>query len=244
MAVTRGQGNPSWNREETLLALDLFFSLHGQNSNDNSAAVAELSEFLRQLPYHSQAVKNPTFRNEAGVKFKVQNLRSALTGHGLSNCSKMDRVIAMEFGSDPSEVSRLSQQIRSTVKELERDDFEMADDFLEDFYEGKSTFVAHRKIERNSKLRTSLLKKLEDDELECEICFLSRPKLERNLHEALFEVHHLVPLAILNFEQKTKLSDVSLLCASCHRAIHKLMSIEKRNISIREARKALGVPDE
>lgn len=53
MAVTKGHGNPKWNREETILALDLYFKLDGQAVAPTDMAVPELSKFLRGLPYLS-----------------------------------------------------------------------------------------------------------------------------------------------------------------------------------------------
>lgn len=31
MAVTKGHGNPNWNRDETILALEAYFALGGKN---------------------------------------------------------------------------------------------------------------------------------------------------------------------------------------------------------------------
>lgn len=241
MAVTKGHGNPRWNREETLLALNLYFEFNREIPSASDPRIVELSGYLRHLPYHSVARRKETFRNIAGVNFKLQNIRNALTGRGLSNISKMDRDISEEFGDRPDEVARLVKVIRSTVKLLETDDFELMDDFEEEFYEGKSVFVAHRKIERSRKLRQSVLKSRGDHQLVCDICNFGRPYLDRSLQEAFFEVHHLIPLANLVEERATTVADISLLCASCHRGIHKLMSIKKTNVTIEDAKNALGI---
>ena len=57
MAVTKGHGNPKWTRDETILALDLYFDSDGQIPSSNSAEVIELSNLLRSLPYHSEAAR-------------------------------------------------------------------------------------------------------------------------------------------------------------------------------------------
>lgn len=119
------------------------------------------------------------------------------------------------------------------------DDYEVSDDFEEEFYEGKSAFAMHRRVERNKKLRKSLLSKLKDEELVCEICGLSKPGLERSIHESLFEVHHILPLSDVDGTRATKIGDVALLCACCHRAIHKLIALEKKFVGIQDARKIL-----
>lgn len=84
MAVTKGQGNPDWTREEVILALDLYHSLDGKIPNSKDERVCELSRTLRAFPHHRLAARTESFRNPAGVAFKLQNLRSVSTGRGLS----------------------------------------------------------------------------------------------------------------------------------------------------------------
>lgn len=239
MAVTGGHGNPKWNREETILALDLYNGFEGGIGSKSSEEVLELSNFLRNLPYHQTSKKNDTFRNVDGVYFKLQNLRSALTGEGLNHTSKMDKAIATEFGDKPEEVARLAKLIRASAKILTPEDYEVTDDFEDEFHEGKSVFASHRRTERNKKLRGKFLRRLDDADLKCGICGLERPHLNRSVHESLFELHHVLPLSENTGARITRLSDVVLLCASCHRAIHKLMAEKKRFVGIDEAAEVL-----
>lgn len=83
MAVTQGHGNPNWNRDETILALEAYFALAGKNPSAKDPLIIALSQTLRALPYHGEAARKSTFRNPDGVAFKVQNLRSRETGKGL-----------------------------------------------------------------------------------------------------------------------------------------------------------------
>ncbi len=52
MARTSGHGNPKWNRDETILALDLYFDCEGAIPSHLDQRIVELSNFLRRLPYH------------------------------------------------------------------------------------------------------------------------------------------------------------------------------------------------
>lgn len=113
MAVTQGHGNPNWNRDETILALEAYFALAGKNPSAKDPLIIALSQTLRALPYHGEAARKSTFRNPDGVAFKVQNLRSRETGKGLGNVSRMDRDIWEEFGANPGEVTRLATLIRA-----------------------------------------------------------------------------------------------------------------------------------
>ncbi|MNW10501.1 HNH endonuclease [compost metagenome] len=58
------------------------------------------------------------------------------------------------------------------------------------------------------------------------------------LQEAMFEAHHLVPLAETG-ERKTRLADLALLCACCHRLIHRAMVAKADWIGLVEARALL-----
>lgn len=75
------------------------------------------------------------------------------------------------------------------------------------------------RVERNSKARKMALEKYG---LKCESCEMS---YEDNVRAAVFEVHHKVPYAE-NFEtRRLKVSDLAVLCANCHRMIHKMPDV-------------------
>ena len=100
MAVTQGHGNPKWTRDETILALDLYFAVQPRMPSGIDMDVKALSSLLRRLPYHEEAARKPSFRNPDGVAFKLQNIRQVATGKGLGNVSQMDRTIWSELGHD------------------------------------------------------------------------------------------------------------------------------------------------
>ena len=83
MARTQGHGNPDWTRDETILALALYFDCGENVPSKSDPRVQQLSALLRGLPYHAEAARKETFRNPDGVGFKLHNLRSVATGKGL-----------------------------------------------------------------------------------------------------------------------------------------------------------------
>jgi 5-methylcytosine-specific restriction protein A len=97
MAVTKGHGNPDWTRDETVLALDLYFHCDRIVPGRADPRVKELSDLLRTIPWSPDVKRNDRFRNPDGVRFKLQNLRSVETMRGLKNISAMDRTIMAEF---------------------------------------------------------------------------------------------------------------------------------------------------
>ncbi len=237
MAVTQGHGNPKWTRDETLLALGLYFTLKGQVPSPKAPEIIALSNLLRSLPYHAEAAKQPTFRNPDGVGFKLMNLRQVATGKGLGNVSTMDRQIWNEFGERKDEVHKLAAAIRVGIAVAGSEQLPEIDQELS---EGRLLTALHVRRERNPKVRKMLLDDRRLAGFRCEICDLTRPDLEEPLQEAMFEAHHLVPLAEAG-ERKTKLNDLALLCACCHRLIHRAMVSKARWIGLIEAR-AMIVP--
>lgn len=239
MARTHGHGNPKWTRDETILALNLYFDCHEQIPSRSDARVKDLSNLLRQLPYHRSASRVESFRNADGVTFKLQNLRSVATGKGLGNVSGTDRQIWTEFGLYPEKVKQLAGLIRLGV-ELTKSVHEGVQDDEEEFFEGRVLTELHKRIERDPKIRQRILatrRKL--GSLTCDMC--SRPSrcADSRFEDATFEAHHLIPLGT-TANRKTRLADIALLCANCHRLLHRAISIRKRWLSIEEGREITG----
>ena len=97
--------------------------------------------------------------------------------------------------------------------------------------EGKPLYVLHKRIERNSAI--SKKKKnnaLKENKLKCEVCGFDFYKVYGDRGHGYIECHHKKPLSELRGETDVKLKDLSLLCANCHRIIHR----KKPYISVSE----------
>ncbi|GLU34028.1 HNH endonuclease [Trinickia caryophylli] len=238
MARTHGHGNPNWTREETILALDLYFELDGKIPSGADERVKALSELLRRFPYHAAASKKASFRNPDGVAFKLQNLRQIATGKGLGNVSETDRAVWAEFGASPEAVKSTANSIRAGVVAME-----VADTFAPDteFAEGRIVSELHSRREREPKLRERLLSARRGrGKLFCEMCGEPPPAANAALKESHFEVHHIVPLSYAG-ARITRLADVALLCANCHRLLHRAIAMEKRWLSVAEGKAICGI---
>jgi len=76
-----------------------------------------------------------------------------------------------------------------------------------------------RTVERGSEARTMALDKYG---FRCECCKITH---NDNIRASVFEVHHKVPYAE-NFETRPLVvSDLAVLCANCHRMIHKMRDV-------------------
>lgn len=234
MPITQGAGNPDWSRDETLLALDLLYR-HGGPINKGHKDVVELSELLRTALIHPIDGRKPSFRNGDGVALKMQNLMSAIDpSRGLSS-SAMDRELVADYPrSRAMEVASLASSIRDAISRGEAAELLPEDEL---FVEGQLLTSRHRR--RDQRLRKKLLARTDDDQLICAICGFSAPPLKRQLRESFFEAHHIRPLSAVEGVTTTRVADMALLCAGCHRFIHKLIAASKRWHSIDDARAKL-----
>jgi len=238
MAVTKGQGNPSWTKDETILALDLYLKCGEKIPSNTDKRVIALSALLRSMKIHPATDTNESFRNADGVAFKLQNLRQVATGKGLANFSAMYRAVWRGLGDKPDEVTKLADLIRQSVSILADEDPNIDD---EEFAEGAMATRLHKRRERAKGLRPKLLKKkAAEGVLCCDVCGRQYSSLGSDLEDAPFEAHHVVPLAAAA-ARKTRLTDLALLCANCHRLIHRAMSRKRQWVSIDEARDLFGV---
>lgn len=239
MARTHGHGNPNWTRDETILALDLYFDLHGKIPSSSNERVRDLSKVLRCIPYHVVASRQESFRNPDGVVFKIQNLRQVATGKGLGNVSKTDRAVWTEFGASPDKTKLLANVIRASVIVSEASN-PIQEDI--EFAEGRLVTELHTRREREPKLRSRLLSSRRGaGKLFCEMCGIPPLSTNAALEEAHFEAHHIVPLSSTNILGRTRLSDLALLCANCHRLLHRAIALEKRWLTVSDGRAICGV---
>jgi 5-methylcytosine-specific restriction protein A len=234
MPITQGAGNPDWNRDETLLALDLLYR-HGNAVHKGHEEVAELSALLRAALIHPVEGRRQSFRNADGVALKLQNLMSAIDPHRGLSSSALDRQLVAEYPSSRAkEVTKLSSLIRDAIARGEA-----ADSLPEDEVFAEGYLLTSRHRSRDRRLRRKLLGKTGDEQLVCAICRFTAPPLDRALRESFFEAHHIRPLSDAKGVTSTRVADLSLVCAGCHRFIHRLIALKKHWVSIADAQASL-----
>jgi 5-methylcytosine-specific restriction protein A len=89
--------------------------------------------------------------------------------------------------------------------------------------ETKRRLVSHYKLERDRGIRRAKVKQFrqEHGDVFCENCGFSFSEHYGDLGAGIIEVHHKRPLATLLPNTMTTLSDLMLLCANCHRVVHR-----------------------
>jgi predicted HNH restriction endonuclease len=221
--------NPNWTRDELILALDLYMGHRPAVLGKTSADVIQLSEILNQLA-HADRDHSPTHRNANGVAMKLLNFRPFDTDYtasgrvGLHHTSRGDEQVWREFAADPMRLRQTAAAIRAALKTdaLKLPDDTDDDDNMVDAPEGRLLTRLHRVRERDRGLVEAKKKQAlrQHGRLECEACKLI-PELnfgERG--RRIIECHHVRPLHTLVDGDRTRLDDLVLVCANCHRLIH------------------------
>ncbi|MEX0363365.1 MAG: HNH endonuclease, partial [Allomuricauda sp.] len=150
--------------------------------------------------------------------------------------------ILFEFQDNISGLKKIAEQIKKTtydsdlVKSLYRIGNDEEDENLQ-VKEGKVIYKLHRHIERNGKInkrkKNNHLKK--HGKLECEVCGFDFHKKYGEIGKGFIECHHRKPLHEINGETETSLNDLALVCANCHRMLHRqldALSIEELKTKI------------
>ena len=217
--------NPNWTRDEVILALDLYLRENRQQLGAHHPRVIELSRLLNRLPIHPPPLREAEFRNPAGVSMKLGNFLAvdpAYPGTGLLRGSRLEREIWDEFASSPGRLRSVAEAIRANYRSAEPPElYETEED--EEFAEGRILTRLHRQRERSSSaIRKKKARVLADTgRLVCEACDFDFEAVYGDLGEGYAECHHTTPVSELQAGQRTRLSDLAIVCANCHRMIHR-----------------------
>ncbi len=117
-AVESAKRNPIWNRNELILALDLYLRHRASPPSKTSNEVADLSTLLGVLAGKRDASQAQTFRNVNGVYMKMMNFRRfdpdyTVNGKvGLVRGNKLEEVVWNEFHANPAALAGTVAAIR------------------------------------------------------------------------------------------------------------------------------------
>ena len=84
--------------------------------------------------------------------------------------------------------------------------------------EGNKRLVLHLQRERNPAIVRK--KKKQASSLDCEVCGFSFGRTYGSAASTYCEVHHLLPLSEVKHTTQTRMEDLAILCADCHRVTH------------------------
>lgn len=176
------------------------------------------------LPIHLPGARGAKFRNPNGVARKTADIA---THHPKykgkpTNGGTLDRQVLRAFLDEPALMKAAAQLIRRGIESGTLIDLPAVEDPHDEDNsapEGRLLLRRHLVRERDRKLRAKKIAQARriHGEITCEACGFS---FERTYDADYIECHHLTPLHVSG-ETSTRLDDLALLCANCHRMIHR-----------------------
>ncbi|MCM3662507.1 HNH endonuclease [Georgenia satyanarayanai] len=217
----------SWKREEVILACDLVASNDWRALPETAPEAQALSALLRDTnQFYPRELRQPNYRSADAVSRKTWDIVTAHPSYAgrRTRGGKLDRVVLQDFLEAPEHMRATAHAIRHVLETGERiPELSPADaDFEPEAREGTILLALHSSRERHATLRRRKIEATSaaGSPLACEVCGFSFEEYYGARGTGYIEVHHTVPLHVTG-SRTTRLEDLALLCANCHRMIHR-----------------------
>lgn len=223
-AGTRPGARLTWAWDELVLACDLLARSNWHELPDTDPQVIELSALLRSLPIHPLDQRGPKFRSPASVRRKMADIATQHpdSSRQPTNGGKLDREVLAAFLAHPDEMHLAAGVLRAGALSGEFDTLPpvVLDD--DGVAEGRLLERRHYVRERDRKLRAKKIKETlaQHGCVACEVCGFDFERVYGSRGAQYAECHHVVPLHASG-ETTTRLADLAVLCANCHRMVHR-----------------------
>lgn len=234
-AVVRRSARIDWTWDEHVLALDLYMTNPVSPPSKTSTQVIALSILLNHLGERRGIDRSETYRNANGVYMKMMNFRrfdpafQAAGKSGLAQGNQLEEEVWNTFALDRAGLIQAAHAIRTAISD-DSVTISSVDDDLE-AEEGGLILRLHLSRERSRKLIQRKREQVQSQSgrLACEACDFEFANRYGELGKGFIEIHHKKPVATLAPGDKTRLEDLALVCANCHRMLHRrkaLLSVE------------------
>lgn len=214
----------NWTEDELLLAAYWLAKNEYRYLDDTDPETIALSRILQGTSvFHPNQDRPDNFRSPNSVSLKFRNmLDTEVTGKAKSNGSKLDAPALKKFRTNPEVAKQQALRLLEVLSASNQGSFEPGkslDEIALD--EGGLLLVTHYRRERNPKLRAKKIASVlhSGGVIKCEVCDFNYEETYGERGAGYIEVHHILPLHVVG-KSTTKLSDLALLCANCHRMIH------------------------
>ncbi|MFE6712915.1 HNH endonuclease [Streptomyces sp. NPDC057695] len=224
--LIRAKRSPDWTRDEIILACDLSAANGWKRLEYDDPRVIELSELLQTMPIHPEELRNELFRNPNGVARKTVDITCRHPDYPgkPTNGNALDIEVMNDFLARPAEMAEVARHIRRGLVTGEFEDLapEVEEEDEYSAPEGRLLLRRHRTRERDKGLRKKKIDAAlrQGHRLACEACGFDFEEVYGDRGSGYIECHHIVPLHEAG-EGRTRLSDLALICANCHRMIHR-----------------------
>lgn len=216
-----------WDWQEVVLACALVYANDWRELRTPDPRVQELSQILQRLPIHPVYERPANFRSPDSVSRKTTDLATAHPDYQgkPTRGGKTDQLVVAQFIADPSHMLGIASALRRGLEEGLFDEVaEARVSGLDDpeSEEGGLLMRQYARRERDPKLRAAKIDaaRRAGQGLACQVCGFDYERAYGERGSGYIECHHIVPLHVTG-PRKVRLDDLVLICANCHRMIHR-----------------------
>ena len=225
--------NPDWNREELILALDLYFRMDYGQMHGRNPEIIKLSKELKNLNLHRNIPNKESFRSVNSVALKLANLKKSdqnFIGKGMKDGGKLEKEIWNEFHRHRDTLKREADLIRQLYlnpnKEKESVSAEpkgnYRSEFIFQFHKSRETDPLVNKVKKEMVL-TNL------KSLKCEVCDFDSVSFYGELGNDLMEIHLDKELKNEPGLESNSMEDFIITCSNCHKVLDKNFGLINAN---------------
>lgn len=239
--------NARWSRDELILALDLYMKQRNAPLKKEADEITELSLVLNQFGVAIGQRNSGTYRNTNGVYMKLMNFRrfdpsyTADGKTGLKRGNKDEALVWEQFSGNLAGLAQVAHFIRSGIADTSAGiDISGPDETdIAEAEEGKVATRTHRFRERDRRLveAAKAMALREHGRLFCVACDFDFSERYGDAGSGIIDVHHTKPVHTMLPGENTKVVDLVLLCANCHRVVHS----KRRWLTVEQVKAALTV---
>lgn len=231
--------NPDWNREELILALDLYFQLDYGQMHGKNPRVIQLSEELRTLNIHKNISDRKSFRSVNSVALKLANLKKSdqnFKGKGMKDGGSLEKELWKEFHRHRDKLKKEADIIRQlhlgssmktkpVVSEARQ---KYHSEFLFQVHKNRESDPVIIKMKKEVALTNS-------NSLKCEVCGFDSVTFYGELGNNLIELHYIKELDNTPEPEVNDVKDFALVCGNCHKVLDRNLGV----ITIKELKKLI-----
>lgn len=226
-AGTSADRGPKWSRDELLLALEFYLRNRADIPGKKSAALRALSKDIEAVAMVLQE-DIPSNRRRDDDAYSILmtfgRFDSDCSGRGLGREESEEQKVWSRFANSRDELSRVVKAIKEATNNSPQMELQGQEADEVDAEEGRILTRVHRYRERDGAIvarkKKHVLRRY--GKLQCEACGFDFEQIYGERGKWFIECHHTKAVSELTQNQKTKLSDLVLVCSNCHRMIHRM----------------------
>ena len=225
--------NPDWNREELILALDLYFRMDYGQMHGRNPEIIKLSNDLRNLNIHSNIPNKDSFRSVNSVALKLANLKKSdqnFKGKGMRDGGKLEKEIWNEFHRHRDKLKKEAILIRHLYLKQENE-YESRVNDPKVVYSSEFLFNFHKNRESDplvNKVKKEMIL-INTKSLKCEVCGFDSLTYYGELGKDLIEIHFNKELKNEPGLETSLMEDFIIVCSNCHKVLDKYFGIVNAN---------------